>query len=190
MRKIPLLLSLGFITVGILSCYGYGRVDNNKYEATNNIGKESKTDALKIIGAGTFVYGGFFKVYDVVLYSNKSTVDHTTRPKIIKFHYLRSIPKNASIKATEQAILLNATKEEVENFGDDWQLLLSFYEDTQVGDMLTVIHDENGLQLSYPKLDKFIKINNQLLAEKFCSIWLGPQPLNKNLRAALLGVPK
>ena len=186
MRKFLIPLALIVIAFSALSCYGYSRVEIDKYENNHTKDNQQETE-FRVVGAGTFIYAGLFKIYDVILYATTKQANHTSQPLVLEFHYLRHIPKEASVKATEQAILLNATSADVESFGTDWNNLLSFYEDVVAGDTLIIRHDRKGLHMHYRGSEKHTHINNHKLAEKLCAVWIGPKPLNLKLRNALLG---
>ena len=138
-----------------------------------------------LIGSGDYTYL-FFRVYNVKLYGKTTTLNNTSTPKIIKLDYLRNIDASVSKKANNKAILLNASAEELTSFQSDWDNINSFVESVTSEHSLIIKHDSEGLQLSYPHLNKSLTVKNPQLAQHYVDIWLGEKNIDQRLRDKLL----
>lgn len=147
---------------------------------------ELLAEKWQLIGSGTYTYI-LFRIYHVKLYGKNAQIDNTTIPKIITLDYVRDIDAQVSREANNKAILLNTSKYALVKHQDDWNTLNAFIEPIAAGQSLIIKHDNNGLTLSYPHLDKTLSITNPQLAQFYIDIWLGEKPIDRRLRNSLLG---
>jgi len=143
-----------------------------------------------LIGAGLLRYRTVFKAYVAALYLGKK---HTSSdlfkdiPKSLVIEYFHGIAAQGFISATQQGFMNNLSKDQLEAINERAKILYSLYRDVMPRDRYS---------FSYiPGIGSQIALNGKVLgtingldfSNAMLSIWLGPNPLDQNLKKALLG---
>ena len=143
-----------------------------------------------LIGAGLLRYRTVFKAYVAALYLGKK---HTSGdlfkdiPKSLVIEYFHAIDAQGFISATRQGFKNNLSKEQLEAIDQRARAFYSLYRDVKPSDRYSFTY--------IPGIGSELALNGRVLgkisgldfANAFLSIWLGPNPLDQNLKKALLG---
>ncbi len=147
--------------------------------------------SFDLIGAGLLRYRTVFKGYVAALYLGKG---HNSGdvfkdiPKSLVIEYFHGIAAQGFISATQQGFKNNLSKEQLEAIDQRARAFYSLYRDVQPGDRYSfnyITGKGSELALNGKVLGTVSGLD---FANAFLSIWLGPNPLDKNLKKALLGV--
>lgn len=144
----------------------------------------------ELIGAGLLRYRAVFRGYVAGLYLEKGHGPEEVFkdiPKCLVIEYFHSITAQDFIAATRQGFKNNLTREQLESIRERAQVLYSLYRDVKPGDRYTYTY--------IPGTGSELALNGKVLgtisgldfANAMLSIWLGRNPLDQNLKEALLG---
>lgn len=143
-----------------------------------------------LAGAGLLRYRVIFKGYVAGLYlSRGQKADDVFKdiPKRLLIEYFHAIPARGFVEATRQGLANNLSREQLAAIQDRADALYALYRDVKPGDRYAFTY--------IPGVGSRIALNEKILgtiggldfANAFLSIWLGPNPLDLELKRALLG---
>lgn len=162
------------------------QIEGVRFEPQVKVGSE----LLELNGYALLRYKFFFKGYVAALYRTSSAKPEdilTDTAKRLEIEYFWDISASDFAKATVDGITANVPAERLENLRSKIREFNTFYTNVKPGDRyaLTYLPDVgtelalNGNPLGVIKGSEF--------ASAIFAIWLGENPLDESLKAALLG---
>jgi hypothetical protein len=151
---------------------------------------EIDSHTCDLIGAGLLRYRAVFRGYVAALYLEKG---HSSGevfkdiPKSLVIEYFHAITAQGFISSTQQGFMNNLTQDQMESIRERAKVLYSIYRDVKPRDRYTYTY--------IPGIGSELALNGRVLgtirgldfANAFFSIWLGRNPLDQDLKKALLG---
>lgn len=145
---------------------------------------------LPLRGAGILRYGFFFTAYVAALYTDQapgSEVLGVDSPRRLEIVYRVAIPRDRMTEFAEQRL-----RGQLE--GEAWDAIAprlaewhSRFRSVQSGDRY-VMQFADGLLVLVLNGERLAAVRDPELARLYFGLWLGEQPLDADLRRALLGV--
>jgi hypothetical protein len=143
-----------------------------------------------LVGAGLLRYRVIFKGYVAGLYLSRGRGAEDVFkdiPKRLEIEYFHAIPAQGFIDATQVGLANNLSREQLASIQNRANTLYALYRDVKPGDRYAVTY--------IPGVGSRVALNNKVLgtiggldfANAFFSIWLGRNPLDQELKRALLG---
>jgi hypothetical protein len=144
----------------------------------------------RLVGAGLLRYRTVFKAYVAGLYLGR---EHGSRdlfrdiPKRLVIEYFHAIEARGFVSSTRQGFRNNLSREQLDAIEKRAGILYSLYRDVRPGDRYSFTY--------VPGRGSELALNGRVLgtvsgldfANAFLSIWLGPSPLDQDLKKKLLG---
>lgn len=155
--------------------------------------KEQKQVAGKLLvlnGAGTRTMFGF-PTYVAGLYveepgSNAEQLVTSKQVKRLELHMLRDMSKQQIGDAIEKGVRSNTPPDEMPKLEGRLGRLTNALPDLSKGQVMTVTHEPGkGLTVDGPTLEP-VTLKGQDFAEAAFKVWLGPEPVQSNLKRDLL----
>jgi len=145
---------------------------------------------LVLKGAGILRYKVVFRGYAAALYLSPGTPETAALsgvPKRLEFEYFWSIPGPEFGKAAEPILRRNAGGGVVESLRERIDRMNRHYRDIKPGDRyaLTFVPGQ-GTELSLNGTP-LVTIEGDDFAAAYFAIWLGPEPIDRDLKKNLLG---
>ena len=137
----------------------------------------------------------FFKVYVAALYlQNKKTSEKAIiadeNPQRIALYMVRDVGEKKFLNAFIEAIEANHTKAEMARMDDQIKQMSDIFhlvQDLHEGDVITMDYLPSiGTQITVNGVT-YDTITGEMFHRALLKIWLGPEPVQANLKAALLG---
>jgi hypothetical protein len=145
---------------------------------------------LRITGVGLLRYMVFVKVYVAALYLEEGTGPDDVLsdiPKRLEIEYFHPIKAEDFVFSGEKLIAENVEPDMIVRLRARIDRMNALYEDVRPGDRYSLSYiPGKGTQLALNGQPKGI-IEGVDFASAIFSIWLGPRPLSRSLKAALLG---
>ena len=145
---------------------------------------------LKLMGEGLLRYWGL-KVYKGAFYLEEGcTVEEalSDRAKRLEVNYLRPIQGKDFGPATDKSIEKNVDKQTFERLRPKIDYHNSLYEDVGPGDQYSLTYiPGRGTELALNGEPKGV-IEGADFAAALFSIWLGPEPINREFKKQILGL--
>jgi len=148
---------------------------------------------FKLENIGLLRYKIIFKVYAAALYlGGECTVKDVFKdvPKRLELVYFSSIAAEDLALSSDKVLQRNVSKQQFEEMRSQVKKLYQSYQDVKPKDryVLTYIPGKGTEMILNAK--SLITIQGADFAKAYFSIWLGNQPLDKDLRDTLLGIVK
>ena len=148
---------------------------------------------FKLENIGLLRYKIIFKVYAAALYlGGECTVKDVFKdvPKRLELVYFSSIAAEDLALSSDQVLQRNVSEQQFEEMRSQVKKLYQSYQDVKPKDryVLTYIPGK-GTEMTL-NAKSLITIQGADFARAYFSIWLGNQPLDKDLRDTLLGIVK
>jgi hypothetical protein len=145
---------------------------------------------LELRGKGILIYAVFFEVYQAGLYLPANVTSEKVLsdvPKRLEIHYNYKIKAQEIISAAQKALAKNWNPEILKAEKEKLDLINSAFVDVKPGDSYALTYlPTKGTELSLNSVPQ-INIKGARFAALMFSIWLGKNPLDQNLKQALLG---
>ncbi len=148
-------------------------------------------DDLPLRGQGLLRYMVFIKAYAGALYL-PSNVDSEkvldSVPRRLELAYYHAITADDFAKATRKKMAENVSPTEMANLAARLEQFNSLYRDVQPGDRYALTYlPGRGTELSLNGQQLGVVPGDDFAAAVF-AIWLGPKPIDRSFKEALLGV--
>ena len=148
---------------------------------------------FKLENIGLLRYKIIFKVYAAALYlGGECTVKDVFKdvPKRLELVYFSSIAAEDLALSSDKVLQRNVSEQQFEEMRSQVKKLYQSYQDVKPKDryVLTYIPGKGTEMILNAK--SLITIQGADFAKAYFSIWLGNQPLDKDLRDTLLGIVK
>ena len=148
---------------------------------------------FKLENIGLLRYKIIFKVYAAALYlGGEGTVKDVLKdvPKRLELVYFSSIAAEDLALSSDKVLQRNVSEQQFEEMRSQVKKLYQSYQDVKPKDryVLTYIPGK-GTEMTL-NAKSLITIQGADFAKAYFSIWLGNQPLDKDLRDTLLGIVK
>lgn len=147
-------------------------------------------ESLRLNGAGVRKKA-FFKVYVVGLYLEQPTRDAqvaigSDATKHVTIVMLRHVDRGDFIKAMEKGIAKNVGAEAMPGLRQRLDRLEKAFPDLGRGTVVSFTY-QPGVGTIFRSKDRQLTIKGKDFAEALLSVWLGPNPVQGNLKSDLLG---
>lgn len=185
--------TFGFLSIIILSIAfahfskaDMVEVSGVKFENSYSIEGEK----LQLVGAGLLHIGFFFRAYVSAFYmlpGVSSDQWHADTPKCLTIHYFWEIPKEEFGQAGREVLARMYPEEELAKIQAQLKIIDSSYVDIKEGDRYSLDYFP-GLGTRLLHNDKpIVTVSGYEFARYYFAIWLGPDPIDNELRDKLLG---
>ncbi|MCW5231604.1 chalcone isomerase family protein [Verminephrobacter eiseniae] len=138
----------------------------------------------------------FFDAYHAVLYTeihydDFDTLRQSNQPRILELRLLRDAPLSQLEKVVVDGIRKNSNADQLTSLHERLQALLANMRRVKFltkGDILEIIFSNDSTQLRINKVDLGNPILGKDFNDAFLSIWLGPHPIDSELKRQLLDI--
>ena len=171
------------------------------YLLTNNLSHASGNDSmtlkdlrasLETAGSHRFVYRMFFKLYDASLRTDSEEVkdiDQLLNGKnalLLEFDYLRQIKKSVILESSEEILAKNMTPEELDLIQNRVDRINAAYRTVDKGDRSALSYVPGKGTTLWINEKPIITIKGEDFVRLYFRIWLGEEPISKQMREALV----
>lgn len=183
MRYKMIMMLLGMMVAGTASAERY----EEEFARNRLLGDET----LQRKGVSTLVVGYIFKVYTAALYQLPDAGPADVlgdQPRFLEILYLRSITKDAFLKAAEDMLAQQHRPEEIEAIRPGISAINALYQDVNKGDRYALSYVSGvGTELFFNGQSRGI-IPGAAFARLYFSIWLGENHPYQRFRDRLVGL--
>lgn len=154
--------------------------------------EEISVDGQKLVKLGEYryVYRVFFKLYEVALYSEAGAsaecVLRAEKSFRLQFRYLREIEKDIILDSSDKMLTRNLSVDEKKSIAARVETINRAYTTVRDGDLSSLTYIPNEGTTLAINGEKVATIDGRDFATHYFKIWLGSEPISKELRDRLL----
>ena len=139
-------------------------------------------------GAAMMTYKWVFDLYVAGLYIAKDSADPVaTSPKRLRMDYVRDIPREKMVEATDETIGRGLTTEQATAIHATQQTWNALYPAPKKGEHLTFDHLVDGTLIMALDGKELGRVQDEAFARALFAIWIGTEPVKESVRDALIG---
>lgn len=148
--------------------------------------------SLKTAGNHRFVYMMFFKLYDAQLYTDATSIQGPDQlldgssALLLEFDYLRKIKKSIILESSEKLLIKNMSPAELASIQERVDRLNRVYRTVDKGDCLALSYVPGEGTTLWINDKPAITIEGNDFVQLYFRIWLGEQPISRQMRDDLL----
>ena len=138
-------------------------------------------------GAAMMTYKWVFDLYVAGLYVAKDAVDPVAAsPKRLRMDYVRDIPREKMVEATDETIGRGLTPAQVAAIHATQQTWNALYPAPKKGEHLTFDHLADGTLIMALNDKELGRVKDEAFARALFAIWIGADPVKESVRDALV----
>ena len=147
---------------------------------------------LSPVGSHRFIYRMFFKLYDARLYTDTEQVISIDElldgdnALLLEFDYLRKIKKSIILESSEKILSNNMSPTELASIQDRVDRINAAYRTVDESDRSALSYVPGEGTTLWINGQKKVTIEGSDFARLYFRIWLGEQPISKQMRDELL----
>lgn len=144
--------------------------------------------AVPLRGAAMMTYKWVFDLYVAGLYVATDAADPVAAsPKRLRMQYVRDIPREKMVEATDETIGRGLTPVQVAAIHATQQTWNALYPAPKKGEHLTFDHLTDGTLIMALNGKELGRVQDEAFARALFAIWIGAEPVKESVRDALIG---
>ncbi len=147
------------------------------------------TADVPLRGAAMMTYKWVFDLYVVALYVAPGVEPVAASPKRLRMDYVRDIPREKMVEATDQTIGRGLTAAQTAAFAANQATWNALYPAPKKGDIVTFDHLADGTLIMSHNDRELGRVRDEAFARALFAIWIGAEPVKESVRDRLIAAP-